>query len=319
MKIIHLSILLSIFTLHNICSQETLPIYTDYLTDNIFLIHPTAAGISNYGKIRVTGRKQWLDYNNAPELQTLSFHMHLGDNSAIGAVLFNDKIGHFSKSGGQISYAYHINMDVNNVNQLSFGLSLILLQNSLDGRDFNLQDSDVTNTFISKSYVNADASIAYRNKGFYSFYTIKNLLLTKRDLFDNTIESTNLRRHLITLGYYINEDNKEAFIKFQPSVMAQYIEQTKEIFLDTNLKVFFPFNKGEFWGGISYRKGLDKSSLENSNHITPFLGVKYKNFIVSYAYTKQTNNTVFLTGEFHQITLGYNFFIQKYRRATWDL
>ena len=36
--------------------QETLPIYADYLSDNVFLIHPSAAGIGNCGKIRLTAR-----------------------------------------------------------------------------------------------------------------------------------------------------------------------------------------------------------------------------------------------------------------------
>ncbi len=318
-KIIYITILINIFALSQLIGQETLPIYTDYLTDNIYLIHPAGAGISNYGKIRLTARKQWLDYSNAPQLQTMSFHMPLGNNSAIGAVFFNDKVGHFSKSGGQISYAYHINFDENTTNQLSFGISAVLLQNSLDGHDFNLYDSDVTNTLIHKNYLNTDVSFAYRNKGFFSFYTIKNLVLVNRGLLNNTTESNNLRRHLVSIGYRFNENDKETLLKLQPSVMVQYIEQTQEIFLDTNLKIFISFSNGGFWGGLSYRKSLDANSIENSNHFTPFLGVKFKKFVLSYSYTKQVNNTIFTLGDYHQITLGYNFKIQKYKTATWDL
>lgn len=299
-------------------SQETLPIYTDYLTDNIYLIHPTAAGISGNGKIRLTGRKQWLDYSNAPELQTMSFHMPLDESSAIGVAFYNDKNGHFSQTGGQISYAYHLNFDDYKTDQFSFGLSLLLINNSLDGRDFNLQDSDVSPQLSSKNYFNADAGIAYRKEGFFSFYTIKNLLEIERSLFDNQFESDNLRRHLITIGYYFNE-NETIIVKFQPSAMLQYIEQTKETFLDVNLKAFVPFEKGEFWGGISYRKSFNNNTIESANYITPFLGLKYKNFVFSYSYAEQLNNVTFTNGGFHQITLGYNFAINKYRTATWDL
>ena len=42
-----------------ILAQETLPIYSDYLSDNVYLVHPSAAGIGNCGKIRLTGRNQW--------------------------------------------------------------------------------------------------------------------------------------------------------------------------------------------------------------------------------------------------------------------
>lgn len=72
-------------------SQETFPIYSDYLSDNIFLIHPSAAGIGDCGKIRVTGRKQWQGVQNAPELQTLSFHNRFGDKASVGFIAFNDK------------------------------------------------------------------------------------------------------------------------------------------------------------------------------------------------------------------------------------
>ena len=55
-------------------SQETLPIYTDYLSDNVFLVHPSAAGIGNSSKLRLTSRQQWIGVPNAPALQTVSFH-----------------------------------------------------------------------------------------------------------------------------------------------------------------------------------------------------------------------------------------------------
>jgi hypothetical protein len=35
-----------------ISGQETLPIYSDYLSDNVYLVHPSAAGIGNCGKIQ---------------------------------------------------------------------------------------------------------------------------------------------------------------------------------------------------------------------------------------------------------------------------
>ena len=34
----------------NINSQEGLPIYSDYLSDNFYLLHPSMAGVSNCNK-----------------------------------------------------------------------------------------------------------------------------------------------------------------------------------------------------------------------------------------------------------------------------
>lgn len=90
-------------------AQETLPIYTDYLSDNVFLVHPSAAGIGNSSKLRLTARQQWIGVPNAPALQTVSFHTKFGEesNAGYGLVLFNDKNGFHSQQGMQGAYAYH--------------------------------------------------------------------------------------------------------------------------------------------------------------------------------------------------------------------
>src|SRR5210317_1163592 len=90
--------------------QETLPIYQDYLSDNVFLVHPSAAGIGNSSKLRLTARQQWAGIPNAPALQTLSIHSRFSEYSRAGAglVLFNDKNGYHSQKGVQGTYAYHL-------------------------------------------------------------------------------------------------------------------------------------------------------------------------------------------------------------------
>jgi len=91
-------------------SQETLPIYTDYLSDNVFLVHPSAAGIGNSSKLRFTSRQQWIGVPNAPALQTVSFHTKFGEesNAGYGLILFNDKNGFHSQQGLQGTYSYHL-------------------------------------------------------------------------------------------------------------------------------------------------------------------------------------------------------------------
>ncbi len=46
-----MTILIIFFTGHTLLAQETFPIYSDYLSDNVYLVHPAAAGIGNCGKI----------------------------------------------------------------------------------------------------------------------------------------------------------------------------------------------------------------------------------------------------------------------------
>ena len=56
---------ISFFYSFSTTGQEGLPIYTDYLTENYYLLHPSMAGVNLEGiKIRMTSRKHWLDQIN---------------------------------------------------------------------------------------------------------------------------------------------------------------------------------------------------------------------------------------------------------------
>jgi len=293
-------------------AQETLPIYTDYLSDNVYLVHPAAAGIGNCGKIRFTGRNQWSGVSDAPSLQTLSFQTSVGDKSGVGGILFNDKNGFHSQQGIIGTYAYHIELGrIDDVNLLSFGLSVMLVQNSVDESSFTTPDPVITQIIQSRNYVNADFGMAYHNKGFFSYFTVKNLLLSARNLYDDSYESLNLRRYLVTAGYYFDGDK----IQFEPSAMLQIVERTGEKFVDLNAKVYKKFNNAQVWAGVSYRQGFDGNSIEELRYLSPIVGINYKRAMIAYTYTKQTGDFLFDDAGYHQISLGFNVFCRKQRGA----
>ena len=105
-------------------SQEGVPVYSDYLTDNYFLLHPSMAGAANCAKLRLTARQQWFGQQDAPAFQTLSFNGRLGERDGAGIILLNDKNGYHSQKGLQLAYAHHImfSRDDIDLNQLSFGV-----------------------------------------------------------------------------------------------------------------------------------------------------------------------------------------------------
>lgn len=314
-KFIHLFSVFLFFVLNpNIVSaQETLPIYTDYLSDNVYLVHPSAAGIGNCGKIRFTGRNQWSGVKDAPSLQTLSFHTRLGYKNGIGAVMFNDKNGYHAQKGVQFTYAYHIELGrIDDVNQLSFGLSFMMIENSVDESSFVIPDPVITQIVQSRNYFNADFGMAYHNQGFSSYLTVKNLMLTARDLYDDAYEPLNLRRYLLTLGYYFGQDNS---VQFEPSIMGQLIERTGEKFVDFNIKAYKRLDNAQVWAGVSYRQGFDGNTIEELRYFSPIIGVNYNRFMFSYTYTKQTGDLLFDDAGYHQISLGYNLFCKEPRGA----
>jgi type IX secretion system PorP/SprF family membrane protein len=293
-------------------AQETLPIYSDYLSDNVYLVHPTAAGIGNCGKIRLTARSQWSGIEDAPTLQTLSTHTRVGENTGVGFILFNDKNGYHSQQGVQGTYAYHINLGRNeDSHQLSFGLSFMAVNNKVDESSFVIPDPEISGIVQSENYFNSDVGMAYHNKGFFSYFTAKNIILSARNLYGDK-ESFNLRRYLVTLGYYFRKGKS---FQLEPSIMAQAIERTGEKFVDFNMKVYKKISNAQLWAAFSYRRGFDNAQTEELNYLTPIVGVNFQKFMISYTYTKQTGEILFDDAGYHQISLGFNFACREPRRG----
>jgi type IX secretion system PorP/SprF family membrane protein len=294
-------------------SQETLPIYQDYLSDNVYLVHPSAAGIGNSSKLRFTARQQWAGIPNAPALQTMSFHTKMSEdsNAGYGFVLFNDKNGFHSQKGIQGSYAFHLPMSNGRFfNQLSFGLAFTFVQNQSDQRTFT-GDSAIAAIVESTSYYNADFSVAYHLGGFSSYFTVKNLLLTAKNNF-NVQEPLNLKNYIFSTGYYFGED---LFIQFEPSVMLQFREGTGERIADFNIKAYKNISNSQLWAAVSYRRNFDQNAIENAQFISPIIGLNYENLMFSYTYTNQMNETVLTTSGFHQVSVGINLWIREPRAA----
>jgi type IX secretion system PorP/SprF family membrane protein len=313
MKIVKSLILLIVFFLSfEGESQETLPIYSDYLSDNVYLVHPSAAGIGNTGKLRFTARQQWAGVKDAPTLQTISYHNRFREKAALGFILFNDSNGFHSQKGIQGTFAYHLDLNRASVfNQLSFGLSLTAVQNQVDQTQF-FGDPTIAQIIRSDGYFNADFSVAYHRKGFSSYFTVKNLLLSAKNNLNNNLEPLDLRNYILSLGYYFGD--KQSF-QFEPSLMIQLRESTGERIVDFNFKAYKDFNKAQLWGALSYRKGFDAKPIEDLVYITPIIGVNYNKWMFSYTYTRQMNDIVLTDLGFHQVSIGVNLFTRKPRAA----
>ena len=294
-------------------SQETLPIYTDYLSDNVYLLHPSAAGIGNSSKLRFTARQQWAGVPNAPALQTVSFHTKFGEesNAGYGFVLFNDKNGYHSQKGLQGAYSYHLPLsDGRFFEQLSFGLAFTFVQNQSDQRTFT-GDDKVASIIESTSYYNADFSVAYHRGGFSSYFTVKNLLLSAKNNL-NQSEPLDLRNYIFSAGYFYGKDN---YIQLEPSVMVQFKESTGERTADINLKAYKTISKTRIWAAVSFRKSFDVNAIDNSQYLSPIIGLNYNNLMFSYTYTKQMNDVVLINSGFHQVSVGINLFTRRPRGA----
>lgn len=309
-------ILLLISSLYGF-SQDGIPVYSDYFADNLYLLHPSMAGAATHNQIRLTARQQWFDMEDAPNLQTLSANFRLGDRSGLGAIVFNDKNGYHSQTGGYLTYAHHIMFSRNEVdlNQLSFGLSAGLTQQKLDETNFPLDDYDpvIAGIVQSTSYFNVDAGVSYNFLNFSSHFTVKNIIFSNRSIYSEKYESNNQRKYLVSAAYAIGQYGSDW--SYEPSFLFQWQERTGESAIDLNFKAYRKFDFGKLWGGLSYRRSLDgtqylngqEKKVQKLQYFTPVLGINFKNFMFAYTYSYQAGNVRFDNGGYHQITLGYNF------------
>lgn len=321
---LRLSLILGLLTSCMLTAQEIIPTYSDYLTDNLYLLHPSMAGAANFNKIRLTARQQWLDVDNAPSLQTLSIHGRFGEKIGLGGIVFNDQNGNYSKRGAYATFAYHLLLSRSelDLNQFSFGINLGVIQHSLDQSGFTEFDPLIGGGNPSDFYGNIDVGMSYYFHDFFAHVTAKNILPVKRQLFYSDAVPSNQRKYLFSTGYVFSNGNSDW--SFEPSVMFQLREQTSEKSLDGNFKVYNTLDFGNIWGGISYRRSFegaefttDGMEIKNQQlqYLTPFVGVEYKKFLVAYTYSHQLNSVVLSNNGFHQITLGYNF---GRDRGRWD-
>jgi type IX secretion system PorP/SprF family membrane protein len=304
-------------------AQEGLPIYSDYLTDNYYLIHPSMAGVANCAKVRLTARQQWFGQDDAPNLQTLSINSRIGDSqSAVGAIVYNDKNGYHSQTGAYLTYAHHLMFSRNEIdlNMLSFGLSAGFIQYKLDETSFLSEGFDpiIAGVEQSATNFNIDFGFSYHFIDFYAHATVKNVLNNDGINFNEQgLSYENLRTYLLSLGNTFSKYGSDW--SYEPSIMYMYRDATKESSIDVNMKLYKAMDFGKVWGGLSYRRSFDGAefldgsgvSSQKLQYFTPFVGVDYNNFVFAYTYSYQANSVVFNNGGFHQLTLGYNFNCRK--------
>lgn len=325
MKFLKISLVLAFIQFQFSFSQEGIAVYTDYLSDNYYLIHPSMAGAANCGKVRLTARQQWFGQEDAPSLQTLSFNTAIDEDgiSGVGIIAFNDKNGYHSQKGAKLTYAHHIRFSRNTIdlNQLSFGLSAGFVQSQLDETQFTTFDPVVYGGIYQKyNYFNVDLGASYHYMDFFTHVTVKNFLANRREIYTEGFESDNLRKFLWSAGAVFGDSDR---LLFEPSLMFQYTDETKEKAIDLNLKVYKSMDFGRLWAGISYRRSFDGAEYEDGasvgeqklQWISPILGLNYKKFMFAYTYSHIMGDIKFDNGGFHQLTLGIDVFCKD---NAWD-
>lgn len=315
MKIITMKkIVASIFILLTVASgysQElNLPVFTQYLADNHFVVAPTFAGIGDNLKIRANGLTQWVGIKDAPDNQSVYADFRIASQSGVGISLYNDSNGNTRQTGMKISFAHHLILDYYSKQYLSFGMSYNINNFKIDIDKFNttyeipiLDPSITDNRYVSNN--NFDVGFLYRNKAYYLSLNASNILNKNADRFSG-VEPVLLRNYQVYSGYTFRS-RENSRIEYEPSVFYQYFASDGRSSTDVNIK-YRKFNRYEdyFWAGISYRF-LNDQFFKPLN-LGPMAGFKKSNFYFGYSYQITTNQLSSFNSGTHVITIGLDFF-----------
>lgn len=285
--------------------ELNLPVATQYLADNPFVISPTYAGIGDNLRIRVNGMLQWVGIKDAPQNQAVYADFRIADQSGIGINLYNDKNGYTHQAGAKFSFAHHIILDYYSKQYLSFGMSFNINNFKMNIDEFGkITDKAVTdNRFTSNN--NFDVSLLYRNKSFYACFNASNILDKNIDKFSDIkhSEPNLLLNYQIYSGYVFRTNNRA---EFEPSAYFQYFVSDKRSSTDFNFKYRkFDNNDDYYWGGITYRF-LNDQPLKPLT-VGPMLGFKKNGFYFGYSYQMTLNKLASYNSGTHILTLGFDF------------
>ena len=292
--------------------ELNLPVFTQYLADNNFVVSPTFAGIGDNLKIRANGLTQWVGIKDAPDNQSVYGDFRIADRTGVGLSFYNDKNGNTIQTGAKFSFAHHLILDYYSKQYLSFGISYNINNFRIDINNFARYNENTGAPYPTTitddrrtSNNNFDVGVLYRNKGFFASFNANNILEKKIDEDIRKAEPNLLLNYQIYTGYVFSPTAKR-YLEFEPSVYYQMFSSDRRSSTDINFK-FRKYNRYEdyFWGGISYRY-LNDQFFKPLN-IGPMFGFKKSIFYFGYAYQVTMNDLSGYNSGTHVITIGLEF------------
>ncbi len=298
--------LLIILVTQSYGQELNLPVFTQYLADNDFVISPTFAGIGDNFRIRANGLTQWVGIKNAPQNLAAYADIRVGNRSGAGISAYGDRNGNTRQHGVKFSFAHHLVLDYKSQQYLSFGLSYNVNSFRIAIEDFNTNyENPIIDPFVtddrSVSNHNFDVGALYRIGDFWLSANANNILQKDIDSFTDGEPQSLLNLQVYT-GYVIKSSN---YSDIEPSAYFQLFASDGRSSTDFNLK-YRKYNGNDdfYWVGASVRFLNDQISVPLN--VGPMAGLKKSVFYISYAYQITLNDlTGYNTGT-HAVTIGFD-------------
>jgi type IX secretion system PorP/SprF family membrane protein len=284
-------LLLNFLLILSIANSQQMPFFSQY-TLNHYAINPAATGTTDDLPLALSYRKQWASFPQSPTVQYLSGHMKVYKAMGAGAKITNYKAGPLRKTGGELTYSYHLQLK-DGVN-LSLGLSGLFYQFYLDKSSLNVEQADdIIFAGNDKMFV-ADAIFGtyLYGENFFAGLSVPQLFNRNVDLkSDDVLQEKQVRHYYLHGGYKfdINAD-----ITVEPSLLVK-IMASGLYQIDINALAEY---KKMVSIGLSYR---------TSDAFVIQAAYRYKEFQIGYSYDISISKYNTVSSGSHEIILIYRF------------
>ena len=303
-KIFSAAFVLTLFNVNAIKAQETLPLYQQYLLDGDFLFNPALYGESDDVVLNLNYQKQFSNFGESPNVQSVGMHANVFDRVGVGASFFRDQNGPISANGITVGSAYFIPLgdEENRENQFSFGAGASFYNMNLDTALLtpeNPNDPVLYDKNIFLAYANLGMAVKY--KGFAGGVSVMDIALNNDIPIVNGIEPSPTKI-IMNAGY--DWHFADGFF-VTPSVLWN-LNTNSSSMMDLNLLATVISDNASFSGGVSFRSA--KSSIGSQNlALSPIIKGRVGNFTFGAVYNFGMSELQQTVGNSFMLSLGFRF------------
>ncbi len=282
---------------HAVQAQQEL-LVSQYMFNGLF-INPAYSGSHPYAEATGLYRAQWTGLDGAPTTQTFGVDGPISNETmGLGLTFMNDRIGDTRQTEVFANWSFHLWLDENGKNRLSFGIRAGFSDYSANlSETFVFEPGDpvfmenVSNAFVPK--VGAGAYLY--NKYWYVGLSVPTIFAGDDQVrFNiNDVGDRYFEPHTYLTAGYVWNINPDLALK--PSFLIRYLNDTP-LQADINCNLLI---RNTFWIGASYRTGDAIIALLEYN-----IGNDLR---IGYAYDFTTTAIGDYSNGSHEFMLSYKF------------
>ncbi len=294
-------------------------ITNQYVYDR-FLMNPADAG-GNSDCITINGffQKQWFGTDLAPTTQLLSFQTQLTQGLGSGTYIYNDRNGHNKKLSLQQSFSTGVTLRENRrgFTTLSFGLSALLEQASLDQTSFNapggIPDPSISGGVDRGFGFNLNSGVILRINKFNTGISATNILPHNNPMYNSEWEPD----LPMDLHFFASTSWKVADrdLYLEPIAYFRFNAQNDRR-MDLNLKMYMPTPTPDIaiWSILMYRRTMDHQFGKDLGFATT-LGMDYRSLSIGLEHQLGMTGAQRHYGSAMLLVAGYRFCTDRSKRA----